>query len=127
MPPLRILVVENEALLRQSVMDMLQDLGHEPVEAMNGSTAMRILGAKQPLDVMLIDIGLPDMDGRELAKSARAMRPDLHMVFTTGYVVTALRDMGADVMARYLPKPFRHHDLEMVLNGLVTPRQALSS
>lgn len=118
---LKILVVENENLLRHSIVDMLQDMGHDPLEAVSGNSALKLLAAGEPVDVMLIDIGLPDMDGRELAAHAQHMRPKLPMVFATGHDSSWIRGIEKTISAGYLPKPYRQHDLERVLDRLGCP------
>lgn len=122
---LNILVVENEGLLRLSIMDMIEDMGHVGFEAPSADAALKFLADGRQVDVMLIDIGLPDMDGLNLARRARRLRPDLYLVFATGYGPRRLSDATAELMAGYLPKPYRMHDLEQALAGFATnPRPA---
>lgn len=115
---LKVLVVENEWLLRLSVLDMLEDMGHEGLEAPDGGAAIRLLDDGSPVDVILIDVGLPDMDGRDLARAARRLRPDLQMVFVSGHRAERLQQAAADLTAEFLPKPYRLEDLRRTLDGM---------
>lgn len=116
--PLNVMVVEDDTLLRRSAMDMLDDLGHNAVEASNGVAALKMLDAHKRIQVMMVDVKLSGMDGRELAEIARGLRSDLRIVFATGLSSERLGHFVADPMARYLPKPYRLRDLESALNSL---------
>lgn len=82
-PGLRILIVEDEMLIRLSMVDSLEDEGHIVFEAGNAADALRILTG-EAVDVMVADIGLPDMSGAVLARQALAQYPNLRIVFATG-------------------------------------------
>ena len=100
-----VLVVEDEAGVRDMSVDALRELGYAVVEAEGPRQALRLLEAQPQIDLIFTDIVMPDMDGRELADAARAMRPDIKVVYTTGYARgTAIEDEVPD--AAYLPKPF---------------------
>jgi PAS domain S-box-containing protein len=81
-----VLVVEDEPVVRSLVIDMLVELGYCALEAEDGAAALAILFADQPIDLLLTDVGLPGMNGRQLADAARERRPDLKVLFMTGYV-----------------------------------------
>jgi CheY-like chemotaxis protein len=80
---LRVLLVEDTALIRMATADMLAALGHAVSEAGNAAEALAILAAKA-IDVLLTDIGLPDMSGEDLAVEARRRHPGLRIVFASG-------------------------------------------
>jgi hypothetical protein len=80
-----ILVVEDEPIVRMLVLDQLGDLGFHTVEAQDASEALALLRRGDRFDLMLTDVGLPGMDGRELAEVARGLQPDLKVLFATGY------------------------------------------
>jgi CheY-like chemotaxis protein len=124
---LKVLVVEDDKLLRLSVLDMLEDLGHVGIEAADASSALKILGSMRRLQVMLIDVGLPGMDGSRLAKIARDLRSDLRIVFATGRGREILAKTGLNPVVRYLPKPYRLQDLENTLNSLEIPARVAAS
>jgi CheY-like chemotaxis protein len=81
--PLRILLVEDEALIRLGTADTLGDLGHRVLEAEDAAQALNVLES-QPVDLMITDIRLPGMSGVELAATARRRRPELRVVFASG-------------------------------------------
>lgn len=81
-----ILVVEDEVLVRMVVVDALEDLGFRVLQAGSGPDALEIVKTGVEIDMMLTDVGLPKgMNGRQLAEVAREMRPQLNILFATGY------------------------------------------
>lgn len=110
---LNILLVEDDALIRLSTADLLTDLGHRLLTAETGAAAEAIL-AERPVDLLLVDLGLPDMSGRDLALLAIRRQPHLPIVFATGQ--SRLPDgPGAELLAKavLLRKPYdRAHLLE---------------
>ncbi|NID17362.1 response regulator [Luteibacter yeojuensis] len=80
---LRVLVVEDDALIRMSITEMLESRGHIAFEAGDGNEALRLHGA-QPIDVLLADVGLPGMNGVEVAEKLRETQPDLPVLYATG-------------------------------------------
>ncbi|KAE9640889.1 response regulator [Pseudomonas sp. PB106] len=81
-----ILVVEDDDIVRMLIVDVLEELDFKVVEAGDGEDALKILNdLNQPVDLMMTDMGLPGMDGRELATQARKVRPSLPILFASGY------------------------------------------
>lgn len=102
----RILLVEDDALIRMATADMLSDLGHEVIEAGDGKQAQAILQA-QPIDLLITDIGLPGISGTALAKAARASNADLPVIFATGVTASADDEIFTAVPgAVFLDKPY---------------------
>jgi CheY-like chemotaxis protein len=81
-----VLVVEDETVVRTLVVEMLRELGYRVLEAEDGPSALRILNEARGVDLLLTDFGLPGLNGRQLADAARERRPDLKVLFMTGYV-----------------------------------------
>jgi PAS domain S-box-containing protein len=81
--PLRVLVVEDDALIRMSIAEMLDSRGHVVFEAGDGHEAMRLHGA-EAIDILLTDVGLPGMNGVEVAERMREVQPLLPVIFATG-------------------------------------------
>ncbi|MET0254630.1 MAG: response regulator [Luteibacter sp.] len=81
--PLRVLVLEDDALIRMSIAEMLESRGHVPFEAGDGNEAIRVHAAER-IDVLLADVGLPGMSGVEVAEVLRESQPDLPVIFATG-------------------------------------------
>ena len=116
--------LEDEVLLRLSVMDVREDMGHEGLADANARQALAHLDGPEHIDVMLADFGLADMNGDALAREARKMRPGLAIVFASGRALFDAGDIGRDVRVRYLSKPYRREDLERALAALTPETDA---
>ena len=83
---MHLLVVEDDDIVRMLMVEVLDELGHSASEAADAGAALVILqDLSQPLDLMMTDVGLPDMRGDELAAKARELRPELPILFASGY------------------------------------------
>jgi CheY-like chemotaxis protein len=91
---LTVLVVVDERVVRGVIVELLHDLGYLTREAADGAAGLRILQLDEPVDLLLTDIGLPGMNGRQLADQARKLRPDLKILFMTGYAENAANAEG---------------------------------
>ena len=80
-----VLLVEDDPSVRLLIGEVLNELGYACVEATDGQAAEPILRSNIPIDLMITDIGLPGMNGHQLADIARRHRPDLKILFVTGY------------------------------------------
>ncbi|CDF95603.1 MULTISPECIES: response regulator [unclassified Pseudomonas] len=81
-----VLVVEDDDIVRMLIVDVLEELEYKVLEADGCEQALDYLrNLDQPIDLMMTDIGLPVMDGRELARQARLVRPGLPVLFASGY------------------------------------------
>ncbi|HEU4804223.1 MAG TPA: response regulator, partial [Nitrobacter sp.] len=89
-----VLVVEDEPVVRGVIIEMLHDQGYLTREAADGAAGLRILQLDKPVDLLLTDIGLPGMNGRQLADQARELRPHLKILFMTGYAENAANAEG---------------------------------
>jgi PAS domain S-box-containing protein len=115
--PMRILVVDDDALIAMSTADMLQDLGHTVIEAHSGARALEVLRDGQDIGLMITDYAMPGMTGVQLAKAARAIRPDLPVLLATGYA--DLPD-GSNVDFPRLAKPFMQEQLAVQISRAVS-------
>lgn len=115
--PPRILVVEDEPLIRMLAADMLDLLGFEVVEAGTGSEALAIPAEElQGITALMIDLGLPDQPGEEVVRGLLQKRPDLPVIVTTGADATqALSRVGAEHTVTVLEKPYQLKDLERTI------------
>lgn len=119
----RILMVEDDALVREHVAFMLEDLGYDVVVASNGLDALDVIKRGEAFDLLFTDVIMPGgMDGRQLADEVRKLRPDLPILFTSGYTENAIIHHGRlDPGVSLLQKPYRREDLaakiRSVLNG----------
>ena len=111
-----VLVVEDEAGVRGISVAALRELGYEVMEAAGGRAALGILASTPRVDLLLTDVVMPSMTGPQLAAEARAIRPDLRVVFTTGYASDAvLRGADLDDDVAVLLKPFTLRQLDAKL------------
>ena len=113
-----VLLVEDEPAVRMLVRDLLEALGYTALEAQDAKTAIVLLESDRRIDLLVTDVGLPGMNGRQLAEIARQHRPDLKVLFMTGYAQKAAErqgflDQGMDMVA----KPFT---LDLLANKIRT-------
>jgi len=113
---LSILVCEDDVLIRMSTVDMLEDMGHVVSEAADGKGALAALEAK-PIDILITDIGLPDMSGVTLAERARAQLPDLPVIFATGH--SQVEGVVPGPTTGLITKPYWTDTLEKAISAVV--------
>ncbi|MFN4284016.1 MAG: CHASE domain-containing protein [Alphaproteobacteria bacterium] len=115
----KILLVEDDELVRSHVGGQLRDLGYRVVSVGNGAAALAALRQFPDIDLLFTDIVMPGgMNGDALAEQALALRPDLRLLFTSGYSEAALeRDGRLRGRARLLQKPYRRRDLAAKLRA----------
>lgn len=102
---LRVLVVEDNADVAELLVQVLVSQGHAASMAADGAEALRAVAA-QPVDVVLLDLGLPDMDGLEVARRIHVAWPDVHVVALTGYAAERIAEpLREGVFADHLLKP----------------------
>jgi len=90
-----VLVVDDEPSVRMLVTEVLEELGYIPVEASDGPSGLRMLQSDMRVDLLVTDVGLPGgINGRQLADAARTTRPDLRVLFITGYAENAIIGNG---------------------------------
>ncbi len=108
----RILLVDDTDSVRMMVREMLVESGYQVVEAINAQQALLELHSAREVHLLLSDVGLPGMSGRELADAARVLRPTLPVLFITGYTESAaVRDEFLGEGMSLLPKPFSVNEL----------------
>ena len=118
-----ILLVEDEAVLRESIRDWLIDVGYEVETAEDGEQAMKTIG-EQEFGVLILDLRLPGKDGLEVLREAREKQPSLKGIIITAYpsVDTAIEAIKRGAID-YLPKPFDLNYLEEVIERSLGPVQ----
>lgn len=117
--PLQFLLVDDDPLILMSLNDLIQDMGHETVEAAHADAALEHLSRSgHAIDVLLTDIKLPTMSGYELAQQARRMLPGLRIIFATGYDSKRIGDAVHDPAIRFLQKPFGQKELDDALSSM---------
>jgi len=113
-----VVLVEDDPAVRMLVLDLLNELGYHAHEAEDSNTALPLLESDLRVDLLVTDVGLPGMNGRQLAEIARQHRPDLKVLFMTGYAEKAAErqgflEEGMDMVA----KPF---SIELLANKIRT-------
>ncbi|CAI8873859.1 PAS domain-containing protein [Pseudomonas sp. IT-P260] len=89
-----VVVVEDDPAVRMLVLDLLKELGYLAHEAADASAALPLLESELRVDLLVTDVGLPGMNGRQLAEIARQHRPGLKVLFMTGYAQKAAERQG---------------------------------
>jgi PAS domain S-box-containing protein len=118
-----VLVVEDETAVRSLVVDVLEELGYQALEASDGPSGLKILQSKRRIDLLVTDIGLPGLNGRQLADAARERRPDLKVLFMTGYAENATIANGfLDPSMSMITKPFAIDTLATRIRGMIEAR-----
>lgn len=108
-----VLVVEDEPVVRALIVDVLHELGYRALEAGDGPSGLAILQSRATIDVLVTDIGLPGLNGRQLADAGRLLRPGLKVLFMTGYAENAAFANG-----------FLEHGMEMITKPFAMDRLA---
>jgi CheY-like chemotaxis protein len=105
---------------------MLDDLGYAAIEASDGPSALRVLQSEAQIDLLVTDVGLTGgWNGRQVAEAARVLRPDLKVLFMTGYAENAVLGNGhLDPGMHVLTKPFSLEVLASRVRLLVSGRPA---
>ena len=103
-----VLVVDDEATIRMLIIDVLEDAGYRVIDAYDGPSGMKVLESDVRIDLLITDVGLPGgLNGRQLADAARVFRPDLRVLFITGYAENAVIGNGhLDAGMQVITKPF---------------------
>lgn len=112
---LRVLLVEDNALIRMSDADMVAELGYAVVDAESAEEALRIL-SHDTVDILVTDLGLPGMSGEELSREVRRRWPEIRIVFSTGMnEASALEDGSKTTLIR---KPHGLEELKSALDAI---------
>ena len=120
-----VLVVEDEAGVRLLSIDVLESLGYRVLDAANGTEALERLDQHPEIDLLFTDIVMPGMNGRALADEALRRRPELKVLFTTGYTRNAVVHNGTlDPGVAFLPKPFTVDGLARKIRAVFDGRGA---
>jgi CheY-like chemotaxis protein len=116
-----VLVVEDEPVVRGVILEMLGEQGYRTLEAVDGPSGLNILRNGQRIDLLITDVGLPGMNGRQLADQARETRPDLKILFITGYAESvAISDGFLQPGMEMITKPFALDNLSRRVRAMVS-------
>ena len=117
--PLRILFVEDEAIIAMATRRMLVDLGHQVTEARSGPQALTILETGTPVDLLITDFSMPRMTGLQLAERALQLRPGLPVLLATGYMTMP---EGSSLDLPRISKPYMQKELREKIAGVMGSR-----
>jgi two-component system response regulator AtoC len=111
-PSIRVLVVDDEPLIRWSVAETLLDLGYDVSEAVNGETALEVMSAQAPFHVAVLDYRLPDSNDLKLLAAVRRLSPWTQVILMTAFgtpeAITGAQQLG---VYRVVHKPFEMTDI----------------
>ena len=112
--------MEDEEQVRRMSLDALDELGYSVLEAANAEEAIEIVRVRDDICLLFTDVVMPGLNGRELADRARAIRPGLQVLFTTGYTRNAVVHNGVvDSDVFFIPKPFTVEQLALKLRTVL--------
>ncbi|KQM67743.1 hypothetical protein ASE75_02190 [Sphingomonas sp. Leaf17] len=116
-----VLVVDDEPTVRMLVVEVLEELGYAALEAGDGAAGLEILRSDARIDLLVTDVGLPGgMNGRQMVDAARVDRPDLPVLFITGYAENAVLGNGQlEAGMHVMTKPFGMDALADRIRGLI--------
>jgi len=121
----KILIVDDEAIIRESLRDWLSDVGHQVLIAENGPQALEIIEEEKP-GIVITDLVMPGMDGIELLKRAKEIQPSIEVIIITAYgsiptAITAMQEGAYD----YIEKPFCPEKAELLVEKLAEHQRLL--
>ncbi|WP_406642231.1 response regulator [Pseudomonas californiensis] len=115
-----VLIVEDDPAVRALVSEVLSELGYAYIEAGDSVGAVPVLESGQRIDLLISDVGLPGMNGRQLAEIARQLRPELKVLFITGYAEhAAVRAGFLDTGMQMITKPFAFDHLTSKVREMI--------
>ena len=118
-----ILVVEDQDEVRAQIVETLKDMGCDVIEAVDGQSGLQIVESLRRVDLLVTDVGLPLLNGRQLADAARAARPSLPVLMITGYAGEALVNIALPDGVEILRKPFSLGELAERIRAMLAPRK----
>jgi signal transduction histidine kinase len=120
------LVVEDQNEVRCQIADALNEIGCTVIEAGDGTAGLKVLESGEPLDLLITDVGLPGLSGRQLAEAAHAAQPNLPILLITGYAGKSLETLQLAPNMELLRKPFTLDELaarvQALLKGTALPQ-----
>lgn len=116
-----VLLVEDDPSVRLLIGEVLSELGYRAIEASDSSTAIKVLESRQAIDMMISDVGLPGMNGRQLADVVREYHPTVPILFVTGYAENAAIRAGfLGTNMAMISKPFQVEELAAKISEMLS-------
>jgi signal transduction histidine kinase/CheY-like chemotaxis protein len=122
-----VLIVEDQDEVRQFEVSVLESRGYKVLEAASGAAALKLVAEyRDPIDLLLADLVMPGMNGRELARQLEDLRPSMKVLYISGYAANVIAREGmSNIGMALLPKPFTGSQLtDRVREVLATPARA---
>ena len=116
--------MDDDLVVRQNIVEALEDLGYVAIAVLDAAAALQVLGSDRRIDLMITDVGLPGlMNGHQLAAAGRVTRPELKVVFVTGYGDSAIMDTDLQRPGTAaLSKPFAMEALTSAVKNIIAGR-----
>jgi YesN/AraC family two-component response regulator len=114
-----ILIVEDDERVHTYVTSLIESLGYRVLSARNGLDALEILRQDTPVDLLFTDVVMPGMQAAQLVAEAHRLRPELKVLYTSGYPDYSVLREGLDAGIEQLSKPYRRHDLAAKLREVL--------
>lgn len=108
-----VLVVEDNPMVRANAVNLFEDLGFRVFDTYDGTEALRLIKAHAEIGLLFLDVRMPGMSGPELAEAAQRIRPNVKIVFTSGYV----DEHALPREVPFVPKPWR---VDQITNAIMT-------
>jgi len=116
-----VLVVEDEPVVRSVILEMLAEQGYRTLHAVDGPSGLKILRSAERIDLLVTDVGLPGINGRQVADQARETRPGLKILFITGYAESvAISDGFLHADMEMITKPFDLDNLSQRIRAMIS-------
>ncbi|WP_353861314.1 PAS domain S-box protein [Azospirillum formosense] len=117
--PGTVLIVEDEPIIRMLLVEALREQGSTVLEAQDGNEALTILASTKGIDLLVTDVGLPDISGQRIAETVRTSRPDLRVIFLTGYADNVVMKGPLEPHTRLLTKPIAIDQFLIQVNAML--------
>ena len=114
-------MIDDEPTVRMLIVEVLEESGYTPIEASDGPSGLKILQSDARIDLLITDVGLPGgMNGRQVADAARMTRPDLKILFVTGFAENAAVGNGLlETGMAVITKPFVMAELASKITEMI--------
>ncbi|WP_224984501.1 hybrid sensor histidine kinase/response regulator [Geomonas agri] len=117
-----VLLVEDEEMLLWTTTRMLEEMGYTVIQAQRPAQAIEICDKGEPIDLVLTDVVMPGMNGREMAERIRAVRPEVKVLFMSGYTADIVAQRGiVEEGMHYIPKPLDARKLNEKITQMLAP------